>query len=101
MPDTYFFGIRDTLEYPSDKPYDQTYDIGCRTKAWIRVVGYSGRVEYYDWEGHNPDPKDLPNPETQKLEEVAANVIEPVIASCLEHTEQEETLRGSVVRSLN
>jgi hypothetical protein len=83
--------ITDRLHNKSDGKENNASNISSSTKGMLRILRNIWRVQDRYWEGDDPDPDHLEDPEAKEFEEVIALVVETIIFASFEDTEEEET----------
>lgn len=82
--------IRNALHHKPNSEQDHPRDVPPRTEIGLGVLRDIGRVQDGNGERDGPDPDHLKDPEAQKGEELVADLVEAIVFSGFEYTEEEE-----------
>lgn len=80
--------IRHALHDEPDRKENDASDVASGSEGRLVEFGDVGRVEHGDGQRHGPYPDHLEDPESEKLEELIALVIEPIILAGLDDAEE-------------
>jgi hypothetical protein len=78
----------------ADRKQDDTCDITTSPESWLVELGHIRRVQNRDRERTRPYPEHLEDPEAQKGPKLITLVVEPIVFSGLQDSEQEKAAQS-------
>src|SRR6187402_1592714 len=78
-PEQILLYVAHALHYESNGVKYYACNISACSKRWLRIPGNVWGVQHRHWQGYNPNPQHLSDPESQKREELVPLVIKTVV----------------------
>lgn len=89
-PEQVLLHVAARLKHQANRVQDDARNVAPGAKVPLRVARHVGRVAERHGQRDDPDPEHLKDPEAEKLEKVAAHLVEALVLARLEDAEEEE-----------